>query len=200
MIKYLKNVSRVALNSRFAFFCGLVLTSALHFANAHEVETNKLNLVQREPLHISATFYVNPGDYFQPVLNDQVTQQTVYVHLASMDDESFETLNSKVQAFYKKQIKFKLLNDASVQLSNWQFANGLSIRKSIQQHLAQQLLVPGSHAHFEPVQFTVQLTGRTDLSKILPKLPSNFGKVLVIANKPQQIWLDSSLGATWIKF
>ena len=135
MIKYLKVVCRVALKSRSVFFCGLVLTSGMHFANAHEIETNKLNLVQREPLHISATFYVNPGDYFQPVLNDQVTQQTVYVHLASMDDESFATLDSKVQAFYKHQIKFNLLNDASVQLSNWQFANGLSIRKSIQQTL-----------------------------------------------------------------
>jgi hypothetical protein len=90
--------------------------------------------------------------------------------------------------------------DKLVQLSQWQFSNWQSIRKNIQQQLAHQLMTPSSHVHFDPVQLTVQLTGSPDLSMLQPKLPSHWGKVLVIASKPQQTWLDSSQNPTWIKF
>jgi len=67
MIEALKVVSRGHLALHVACFFLVTLTLPLHFASAHEVETNRLSLVQREPSHVSATFYVSPFDYFQPV-------------------------------------------------------------------------------------------------------------------------------------
>ena len=200
MIEILKLVSRGQLAFQAALFVLMTLTFPVRFASAHEVESTRLSLVQREPSHVSATFYVNPFDYFQPVLDSQVTQQTAYVHLASLDDEVFADLSTRAQAYYKQKITFRLNKDKWTQLSNWQFSNWQLIKKNVQQQLAQQLISPGSHVHFEPVQFTVQLTGDTDLSKLQPKLPAHWGKVLVIASKPQQFWIDSSQGLTWIKF
>ena len=200
MIEILKLVSRGQLAFQAALFVLMTLTFPVRFASAHEVESTRLSLVQREPSHVSATFYVNPFDFFQPVLDTQVTQQTAYVHLASLDDEVFAALYTRAQAYYKQKITFRLNKDKWAQLSNWQFSNWQLIKKNVQQQLAQQLVSPGSHVHFEPVQFTVQLTGGADLSTLQPKLPAHWGKVLVIASKPQQIWLDSSQGLTWIKF
>jgi hypothetical protein len=200
MIEILKLVSRGQLAFQAAFFVLMTLTFPVRFASAHEIESTRLSLVQREPSHVSATFYVNPFDYFQPVLDSQVTQQTAYVHLASLDDEVFSALYTRAQAYYKQKITFRLNKDKWAQLNNWQFSNWQLIKKNVQQQLAQQLVSPGSHVHFEPVQFTVQLIGGTDLSRLQPKLPVHWGKVLVIASKPQQIWLDSSQGQTWIKF
>jgi hypothetical protein len=200
MIEILKLVIRGQLAFQAALFILMTLAFPARFACAHEVETTRLSLVQREPSHVSATFYVNPFDFFQPVLDAQVTQQTAYVHLASLDDEVFAALYARAQAYYKQKITFKLNKDKWTQLSNWQFSNWQLIKKNVQQQLAQQLVSLDSHVHFEPVQFTVQLTGDTDLSKLQPKLPAHWGKVLVIASKPQQIWIDSSQGLTWIKF
>ena len=200
MIEIHKLVSRGQLAFQAALFVLMTLTFPARFASAHEVESTRLSLVQREPSHVSATFYVNPFDYFQPVLDAQITQQLAYVHLASLDDEVFAALHTSAQAYYKQKITFKVNKDKWAQLSNWQFSNWQLIKKNVQQQLAQQLVSPGSHVHFEPVQFTVQLTGDTDLSKLQPKLPAHWGKVLVIASKPQQIWIDSSQGLTWIKF
>jgi hypothetical protein len=200
MIEALKVVSRGHLALHVACFFLVTLTLPLHFASAHEVETNRLSLVQREPSHVSATFYVSPFDYFQPVLDAEVTQQLAYVHLASLDDEVFAALHTSAQAYYKQKITFKVNKDKWAQLSNWQFSNWQLIKTNVQQHLAQQLLNPGSHVHIEPVQFAVQLTSGPDLSPLQPYLPSNWGKILVVASKPKQIWLDSSQGRTWIKF
>jgi len=200
MIEILKLASRGSLAFQAALFVLMTLTFSVRFASAHEVETTRLSLVQREPSHVSATFFVNPFDYFQPVLDAQVTQQTAYVHLASLDDEVFAALYTKAQAYYKQKITFKLNKDKWVQLSNWQFSNWQLIKKNVQQQLAQQLVNPGSHVHFEPVQFTVQLTGGPDLSILQPKLPAHWGKVLVVASKPQQFWLDTVQGTSWIKF
>jgi len=200
MIEILKLAIRGQLAFQAALIVLMTLTFPARLASAHEVETTRLSLVQREPSHVSATFYVNPFDFFQPVLDTQVTQQTAYVHLASLDDEVFAALFTRAQAYYKQKITFRLNKDKWAQLSNWQFSNWQLIKKNVQQQLAQQLVSPGSHVHFEPVQFTVQLTGGADLSTLQPKLPAHWGKVLVIASKPQQIWLDSSQGLTWIKF
>jgi hypothetical protein len=200
MIEILKLASRSPLAFQAALFVLMTLTFSVRFASAHEVETTRLSLVQREPSHVSATFFVNPFDYFQPVLDAQVTQQTAYVHLASLDDEVFAALHTSAQAYYKQKITFKVNKDKWAQLSNWQFSNWQLIKTNVQQHLAQQLLNPGSHVHIEPVQFAVQLTGGPDLSPLQPYLPSNWGKILVVASKPKQIWLDSSQGRTWIKF
>jgi len=200
MIEILKLVSRGQLAFQAALFILMTLTFPVRFASAHEIESTRLSLVQREPSHVSATFYVNPFDFFQPVLDAQVTQQTAYVHLASLDDEVFAALHTRAQAYYKQKITFKVNKDKWAQLSNWQFSNWQLIKTNVQQHLAQQLLNPGSHVHIEPVQFAVQLTGGPDLSPLQPYLPSNWGKILVVASKPKQIWLDSSQGRTWIKF
>lgn len=200
MIGILKLVSRGHLAFQAALLVLVTLTFPQRFANAHEVETTRLSLLQREPSHVSATFYVSLFDFFQPVFDAQVTQQTAYVHLASLDDEAFASLHTRAQAYYKQKITFRLNNDQWAQLSNWQFSNWQLIKKNVQQQLAQQLVSPGSHVHFEPVQFTVQLTGGTDLSTLQPKLPPHWGRVLVIASKPKQIWLDSPQGLTWIKF
>lgn len=191
---------RDSLFLRSAIWAWVLLICCLRVASAHEIESTRLNLVQREPSHISATFYVPLVDYFQPVLDQPIPQQMFYVHLASMNDETFANLNSKAEAFYRQKIAFKMNKDKLVQLSQWQFSNWQSIRKNIQQQLAHQLMTPSSHVHFDPVQLTVQLTGSPDLSMLQPNLPSHWGKVLVIASKPQQIWLNSSQSPTWIKF
>jgi hypothetical protein len=117
-----------------------------------------------------------------------------------LDDEVFAALHTRAQAYYKQKITFRLNKDKWAQLSNWQFSNWQLIKKNVQQQLAQQLVNPGSHVHFEPVQFTVQLTGGPDFSTLQPKLPAHWGKVLVIASKPQQFWLDAVQGTSWIKF
>ncbi len=180
-------------------YCSIWLCT-FTMANAHEVASTKLSLVQREASHVSATFYVSPQDFFTPVLDGEITAQTVYMHLASLDDDAFADLYSKAQTLYQQKISFKLNKDKQAHLSNWQFAAWQSVKRQIQLDLAQQLVNPNMHAHIEPVQFSVQLTGKTELSVVQPKLPSHWGKVLVIASKPQQRWVDSTESSQWIKF
>jgi hypothetical protein len=180
--------------------CCLIWPCTVTMVNAHEVASTRLSLVQREAAHVSATFYVSPPDFFKPVLDGQITAQTVFVHLASLDDAAFEDLYTKAQTFYQQKISFKLNKDKQAYLSYWQFASWQSVKRQIQLDLAQQLVNPNMHAHIEPVQFSVQLTGNSELSVVQPKLPSHWGKVLVIASKPQQRWVDSTESSQWIKF
>lgn len=183
-----------------ALGCCLILLCTLTMANAHEVASTRLSLVQRESSHVSATFYVSPQDFFKPVLDGQVTAQTVYVHLASLDDDAFADLYTKAQTVYQQKISFKLNKDKLAHLSYWQFPSWQSVKRQIQLDLAQQLVNPNMHAHMEPVQFSVQLTSNSELSVVQPKLPSHWGKVLVIASKPHQRWVDSTESSQWIKF
>ena len=112
----------------------------------------------------------------------------------------FADLYTKAQTVYQQKISFKLNKDKLAHLSYWQFASWQSVKRQIQLDLAQQLVNPNAHAHMEPVQFSVQLTSNSELSVVQPKLPSHWGKVLVIASKPQQRWVDSTESSQWIKF
>lgn len=181
-------------------WCGLWGLCTLTIANAHEVDSTRLALVQREPTHVSATFYISPQIFFEPVLDAQMATPSSHVHLASLDDEAFAALYAKAQTFYKQKISFKLSKDKPAQLSHWQFATWQSVRRQIQLDLAQQLVNSHAHAHMEPIQFSVQLTSSSELSVLQPKLPLHWGKVLVVASKPQQRWIDSQESSQWIKF
>ena len=169
-------------------------------ACAHEVEATRLSLVQREPSHVAAAFYASVPDYFSPVLNGPIAKQDVLLHLASLNDEAFAALYAKSQSYYKQHISFALNKDKQAQLSDWQFTPWQTVRTSVQMHLAQQLVSPNAHAHLAPVQFNVQLTSRFDVSVLQPSLPSHWGKVLVVASKPQQVWMDATKSSPWIKF
>jgi hypothetical protein len=183
---------KMALAMVLAFSCG--------FANAHEVETTRLSLVQREPTHVTATFYVNPVDFFQPVLETRLAHQAVLVYLASLDEDAFAALCFKAQSYYKAHISFKLGQDKTAHMSHWQFATGQILQNNIQQQLAQQVVNPGLHAHLEPVQMGVQLTSSAGMPTMQPQLPAHWGRVLVVASKPQQIWLENNPKTPWIKF
>jgi hypothetical protein len=182
----------MALAMVLAFSCG--------FANAHEVESTRLSLVQREPTHVTATFYVNPVDFFQPVLEARLAHQAVLFHLASLDEDAFAALSSKAESYCKEHILFKLSQNKTAQMSRWQFASWQVLQKNIQQQLAQQVLNPSAHVHSEPVQFGVQLTSDSGMTSLQPQLPAHWGRVLVVASKPQQIWVENNPGTPWIKF
>lgn len=180
---------------------GVVFSSCvLVDVNAHELESSRLNLVQREPAHVSATFFISPQDYFGPVLEPQIKAQNILVHLASLEANAFSNLYLKAQSNYKQQIGFKSNKDQLAVLSHWQFAAWQVVQKNIQTHLAQQLVNPQAHSHLEPIQFSVQVTGSSDLSVLQANLPSHWGRVLVVASKPQQLWVDTTKSSPWIKF
>jgi hypothetical protein len=168
--------------------------------NAHELESSRLNLVQREPAHVSATFFISPQDYFGPVLEPQIKVQNILLYLASLEANAFSNLYLKAQSNYKQQIGFKSNKDQLAVLSHWQFAAWQVVQKNIQTYLAQQLVNPQVHSHLEPIQFSVQLTGSADLSVLQPILPVHWARVLVVASKPQQQWVDTTKSSPWIKF
>jgi hypothetical protein len=179
--------------------CVICLGTAT-MANAHEVASTRINLVQRDSSHVSATFYVSPQNFFEPVVDAHIATPTMYVHLASLDDDAFAVLYTNAQTLYKNKISFKLTKSKPTQLSDWQFASWQSVKRQIQLDLAKQLVNSNAHAHMEPVQFSAQLTGNSELSVVQPKLPLHWGKVLVVTSKPQQRWFDSTGDSQWIKF
>ena len=47
--------------------CSILLFCLNRQAYSHEVETNRMSLVQRDQAHVIATFYITTTDFFQPV-------------------------------------------------------------------------------------------------------------------------------------
>ena len=180
--------------------CSILLFCLNRQAYSHEVETNRMSLVQRDQAHVIATFYITTTDFFQPVLENPNSAQMVLVQLASMDDAFFESIYLKALSFYRNAITFNSGTEQSVQLSNWRFIPWQSVKQSIQTRLAHQLVSPESHAHAEPIQFSVHLTSKYGLPAVRPNLPTQWGRVLAVASKPRQSWIDTSRSPEWIAF
>ncbi len=176
------------------------LASAWQLVAAHEIESTRISLIQREPGYVSASFYVTSIAFFKPILEGAVTDQAFEVHMATLDDDAFAALYQKCQMYYKQKISFQSAQDKNVLISNWQFPHWQAIKKNLQLVLAQQLVNPNAHEHLEPVQFNMQLTSSSDLSSLRLAVPKQWGKVMVISSKPQQRWIENTKDSQWIKF
>lgn len=176
-------------------------------AQAHELEHDRLTVVQREPRHLSLQFYVEPLGLMQRTLAPQQPRAEFLAALVAQGPAETEKAWQQVQARFTDALQLRL-GSTPLRLSGWRFPSGKSLHAQLQQRLMRQTVTPQAHVHEEPAVIAVEAVADRDIpndldtrsSPLTVALPPALEPLMLVSYRPQQRWVDGKTGPVPIAF
>jgi hypothetical protein len=87
-----------------------------------------------------------------------------------------------------------------VPLSNWAWPNPKQVQGMLQRCIMQALTDPNGHFHEEPFEVHVDAVATSEITSVQAQFPPEFQKVMLVAYKPNQQWVEPNKVSTVVKF
>ncbi len=152
----------------------------------HELESDRLTIVMREPGHLALAFRVDEMTLLRRLLASDATDIDFLISMAAMDDTTFDDLVDRGRARFESQVVIVDQNASELLLRNWRWTSKDQLRRKIHE-LAMATVVSGDvHTHNAGNEITVDAVSSSPVSGITLRLPKGAAKILVVAYRPQQ--------------
>lgn len=167
-------------------------------AGAHELQDNRALLIQRDKTHVSVTLFVAYAEALHLALAPvRPFAEFVAVH-AAMKPEDLEKQLQKAQAQFQAGTKLQATGD--VPLVNWAFPNVRQVQALLQQIVMQSVTDPTGHFHEEPTEIRADAVAAQEITAVRIRFAPEFQKVLVVAYRPTQLWVEQNTLSPAIRF
>ena len=161
----------------------------LEVARGHELQANRLVLVQRDARHLQLTLHLQLLEALRRTLAPaQPLREFVLKHAPW----SPQTLTEALTPAYSNWTQaLRLLQDdtTALKLSRWNWPDGPRVSALLQGRAMQLIADPGAHAHEEPIELRSEAVAPREITTLRAALPPAFGRVLVVSYRPRQTWV-----------
>ena len=162
---------------------------------AHEIDTDRLTLVLREPRHITLTFRVDEVALLGRIAAPDASPVAVMMSMAAMNDKDFVNIVEKTRAKFSSQVFLTDENSKTINLSNWRWKPIEQLRAEIRE-LAMTTVVGGdSHLHQKSSEINADAISDSVFGRVTVHLPVESKSILVITYRPTQKHFDASKGS-----
>lgn len=159
------------------------------FVQAHELQENRLTLVQRENRHVSLQFYVDFLSMLKAVADPNLASDEFAKKYAAAPPSIMASLLRSSEDRWQKAI---ILTSGKTTLSirNWRWPNAEQVQRALQERVMHRIVAP--HEHAAPVVLEVSADGlsSTNLKTLKLQLPPEMYPLLVVSYRPRQTWLS----------
>ncbi len=180
--------------ARSVRFCGVLLIGILGgalslvgpFAAAHELESPRVTIVQREPRHLSITLRLDELELLRRILAPAANPAEFCLSLSAMPDRPFaEALASARQRFVAG---FVLLaaDGKPLQLGGWRWSPDELIRARVQELALAAVVGEGEHDHRPADEIGADAVASDDLAGVTLRLPTVIDEAVVVSYRPRQ--------------
>ncbi len=179
------------------------LIAALLFASAgagHELQDNRATLVLRDKTHISVTFYLAYSAVLHQTLAPQRPLAEFLAVYSSMRPDDLNRELMKAQDKLRAGIKIYLPPGGEAAISNWIWPDAKQVQATLQKCIMQALTDPAGHFHEDPLEIHADAVSTGEIVSVKVLFPAEFQKVLVVAYKPNQTWVEPKTVSSVIKF
>lgn len=167
-------------------------------AFAHELQENRLTIVQRDGRHISLSFHLDIAGVLQRVWLPQATVPAAVLSLAAMKPDDFRQRLLQVQGRVERGT-WLAAGGRDLALTNWQWPDAARVQALLQQRGMQAVVTPQDHAHDGAVEVRAEAVSEREAGELKVRLPTELQRVLVVCYKPRQGWVAPGEIAT-LKF
>ena len=179
---------------KFALIAWFALT-----LTAHEVDDNRANLILRDKTHVSLTLFLDFTTVLHQALAPQRTYSAFLVVASAMKPEDFAKDLQRAQA--KLQAATHLYGPAGeLPLTHWTWPDAKQVQAQFQQLVMQAMVDPAAHTHQPPLEVHAEAVSVQEIGGVKIQFPEEFQKVLVVAYKPTQVWLERKAVSPQIRF
>ena len=169
-------------------------------AGAHELLENRATLVLRDKTHLSVTVFVAYTEALHMALTPQRPYAAFLVVYSSMKLEELQKELQKAQAKFQAATKLHLQPGGETALTNWNWPDAKQVQALIQQRAMQAMVDPNGHSHETPLEIHADANTKQEVTSARIQFPEEFRKVLVVAFRPTQLWVEPKSLSAEIKF
>jgi hypothetical protein len=168
---------------------------------AHELESNRVTLVQRDSQHLALTFYIDYVDAVYDILApERPFEEFVMLHSA-MPLAGFKLALDQAHKKLVADTQLSAAGGKALAISNWRWPDAARVHDSLKQRAMQLVVGAGQqHAHATVFEVQAEVTSVAPITAVSVKLPAVIQPALLVWYRPQQVLIDSKLGAKTVRF
>lgn len=167
---------------------------------AHELEDNRAALVLRDKTHISLTLYIAWADALHLTLAPQRPLAEFLAVYSAMTPEDLQKQLLRAQAKFQAGIRLYQGSGQEAGLTNWIFPDAKRVQALFRQRIMQAVVDPNGHTHEEPLEIHAEAVTQSEITSVRIQFPEEFRKVLVVAYRPTQLWVEPKALSPAIRF
>lgn len=169
-------------------------------ATAHELQDNRATLVLRDRTHLSVTVYISYSEALHKTLAPQRPFQEFLLTYSAMSVELLEKELKLAQERFQLSTRLRLAPGGEAVLTNWVWPDAKRVQSLLQQRVMQAVVDASGHFHETPMEIHADANAATDISGVQVQFPEEFGRVLVVAYRPNQFWVERKSLSPMIRF
>ena len=178
----------------------LTLALWLPCAVAHELEDNRATLVLRDKTHLSVTLFIAYTEALHLALAPQRPYTAFLVVYSSMKPEDLQKELHKAQAKFQSDTRLHFPQGGEAALTNWGWPDAQKVQTLLRERVMQAMVDPNGHSHETPVEIHADANAKQEVTSARIQFPEEFRKVLVVAFRPTQLWVEPKSVSAEIKF
>lgn len=165
----------------------LLITVLACYPEAHEIQMNRLVIIQHDDTHLSLKLLTNDIQLIQSLLAPDTPIKDFILAYSSINKADYLKNMGSIKETLKENIKIKA-SDLPLKLSNWNFSQLNATQESFQKYTMQLMTLPNDqHIDYEStIEITADALSSKPINEIDITLPASLGKVLLIAYRPNQ--------------
>lgn len=169
-------------------------------AAAHEIEANRATLVLRDRTHISLTLFISLDEALHQALAPRHSFEEFLLAYSAMNPADFQRALLRAQEKFEASTRLYLAPGEELPLKNWVWPEARLVQAGLQKRTMQAIAGSGGHSHSEPVEIRADATHGSEIASVQVRFPREFQKLLVVAFRPTQLWVESSALSPSIQF
>lgn len=178
-----------------------ILVALLAFpTTAHELQDNRATLVLRDRTHLSVTVYISYSEALHKTLAPQRPFQEFLLTYSAMSLELLEKELKLAQKRFQLATRVLLASGGEAVLTNWVWPDAKRVQSLLQQRVMQAVVDANGHFHETPMEIHADANAAADISGLQVQFPEEFGRVLVVAYRPNQFWVERKNLSPMIRF
>ena len=172
-------------------FALAVLPGAFAPAAAHELDANRVTVVQRDERHLSLSFHIDLAVALHRAIAPRLSFQEFVLAHAAMKPQDLSTALRPALRRFEAGTRLSLPEGRAAPALRWRWPDDAQVQALLQQDAMRLVVAPADHAHVEAAEIRAEWQAGADIARVALQLPAEFGDVLVVSYRPRQAWLRS---------
>ena len=177
-----------------------VLWLAPCIAAAHELSGNRATLVLRDNNHLTLTLYVAFPELLFRALGAGRAFGPFLLEHSAMAPERFAQELRRAQAAVERDTRVYLQDGRELALTHWSWPDAAKAQAVLRERVMREAVGGGDDHHGEPMEIRTEVVATRQIHSVTIEFPAMLPRVLVVAYRPTQTWVDAGTRSPAIAF